>query len=110
MRMWWRRVFVSSLAALFLAGTVAVAFAAGIDPCYRVAHTETGHEHHHHRGKIADTQSCFTCPCCLSLSASAADPLLQAPQHIDYVTYIDRTAYLIGRSIPPDILPPRPIV
>ena len=109
MRVLWRRIFVTCLASVFLTGTVAVAFASGIDPCDRIAHTETGHALHHHEGKVADTQSCYTCPCCLALSAFAADTLPQAPQRVDYVVYIDRTEHLIGRSIAPDILPPRPI-
>ena len=110
MRVLWRRILAMSLAAAFVAGTVTVAFAAGIDPCDRTARTETGHEHQrHHHDKIADTQSCFACPCCLALSAAAVDSLPQAPQQIAYVVYLDRTRSLIGRSIPPDILPPRPI-
>jgi hypothetical protein len=110
MRVLWRRIFVSCLAVAFLAGSVAVAFASGIDPCDRIVHTETGHAHHHHHpGKVADAESCFTCPCCLALSAHDADLLLQAPQQIDYVAYVDRTEHLIGRSVPPDILPPRSI-
>jgi hypothetical protein len=111
MHILWRRILVSCLAAAFLAGTIAVAYASGIDPCDRIAQREAGHAHHHHHsGNAADTQSCFTCPCCLSLSALDADPLPPAaPQQVDYVTYADRIAYLIGRSVAPDILPPRSI-
>lgn len=105
-----RRLGIVAITLAFLGGTIGVAFAFGAEPCDAAFHAAPqGHEGHHHHHDT-NVQPCLTCLCCAVVPTLPGAPItLSAPQQVAYVFYQRYLHVMTGRSVAPDLAPPKSI-
>lgn len=110
MRDWLRRLLSIFVTVAFLGGTIGVDYAFGADPCDDdLTATDSADHAGHHHGHDANKLGCPSCPCCAVVTTLPVVPgSLGAPRQLAYIVYVERSPHLTGRSIPPDLSPPRP--